>query len=162
MDSERYFNELIYRLEELLFHELSDCAPWKTELVGIDFIQAEDIRGNSEDEIVLSCINQMKAAGLIEDMTYSISSKGIQLQLWIKGCRHLLKETLLRQSGIKPYNCPITNMILDQLIEKLHFTTTYVAELTVDEAEGRCHVRAAIYASPDKIGSVCDWRHEGN
>jgi hypothetical protein len=69
------------------------------------------------------------------------------------------KEVLLVKSGIKPYNCPIVNMILDQLIEKLGYCTTYVAKLDVPEdAHGQpCRVKAAIYSTPEKIGAVSDW-----
>ena len=34
MDSINYCNELMARMEELFFHELSDCAGWKTEFIG--------------------------------------------------------------------------------------------------------------------------------
>jgi len=38
MDRTDYFNEMMARLEELFYHELSDCACWKTEFIGVDFI----------------------------------------------------------------------------------------------------------------------------
>jgi hypothetical protein len=159
MDSQRYFNQLLFRMEEVFYHELSDCAPWKTELVGIDFIQAQDIRGTNEREIIESCIRSIEAAGLAERIEYSISGRDILLKLTIKGCSMMHKEVLLRKGGIKPYNCPITNMILDQLIEKLGYCTTYVAELDVPDDAGAqpCRVKAAIYATPEKIGAVSDW-----
>jgi len=162
MDSNTYFNQLLYRMEEVFYHELSDCASWKTELVGTDFIQAQDIRGANEDEIVMACIRNIKAAGLAEDIEYSITGRGILLKLKIKGCALMHKEVLLRNSGIKPYSCPITNMILDQLIEKLGYCTTYVAELAVPEepVAGPCQVKAAIYATPEKIGAVSDWSQQ--
>ena len=46
MNEMQYCNELLGRMEELFYQELSDCAGWKTELVGIDFIQAKDIKGS--------------------------------------------------------------------------------------------------------------------
>lgn len=160
MDSRKYYNELLYRMEEVFYHELSDCAPWKTEFVGIDFIQAEDIRGRNEEEIIGACIASIKRAGLVEDIEWKIGGKDILLKLKIRGCGLMHKEVLLRNAGIKPYNCPITNMILDQLIEKLGYTTTYVADLKVPETAGACEVRAAIYATPEKIGEVSDWSKE--
>lgn len=157
MDNTQYYNELLYRLEELFYHELSDCAPWKTEYIGIDFIQAKNVSGTTEDDIISACITEIVGADLVKVMSYSIEGHGILLKLKIQGCRHLPKETMLRRSGIKPYNCPITNMILDQLIEKLSYTTTYLADLSVDEESGECSIRAAIYATPDQIGVVSDW-----
>jgi len=160
MDKNRYANELLARMEALFYHELSDCASWKTELVGIDFIQAQDIKGANENEIIAACIDRIKAAGLAEDMGFSISGKGILLKLKVKGCQHMLKEVLLKKGGVRPYNCPLTNMITDQLIEKLGYATTYVAHLGVDEEAGQCEIKVAIYETPAKIGEVSDWSKE--
>ena len=160
MDKDRYYNHLLFRVEQLLYHELSDCASWKTELIGTDFIQTQDIQGANETEVIDACIAKLKAAGLVKDITYSIGGKGILLKLKVAGCPHMLKETLLRDSGIKPYSCLATNMILDQLIEKLGYATTYVADLQVDAQKGECEIRAAIYATPEKIGEVSDWSKE--
>lgn len=160
MDSNATLNQMLFRMEEVFWHELSDCAPWKTEYVGIDFIQSQDIKGSNEQEVIASCIERIKAAGLAEDIDFAISGKGILLKLRIRGCQLILKETLLRRSGIKPYNCPIANMIRDQLIEKLGYETTYLADLTADEASGACALKVAIYATPEKIGEVSDWSKE--
>lgn len=159
MDENRFMNQLLYRMEEVFYHELSDCAAWKTELVGIDFIQAQNIQGANEHEIIQACIRSIEAAGLAEHIDYSVSGRDILLQLRIRGCTMRHKEALLAKSGIKPYNCPIVNMILDQLIEKLGYCTTYVASLDVpeDAADEPCRARAAIYATPEKIGAVSDW-----
>ena len=66
MDRNAMLNEMLYRMEEVFWHELSDCAPWKTEYVGIDFIQSQDINGANEDEVIRSCIARIKAAGLVD------------------------------------------------------------------------------------------------
>lgn len=160
MNREQYYNQLLFRMEQVFYHELSDCASWKTELIGTDFIQSQDIQGRNEQEIIEACIRKMKAAGLAKDITYTIGGKGILLKLKVRGCPHMLKETLLRESGIKPYSCLAANMILDQLIEKLGYATTYVADLAVDENTGECVIQAAIYATPEKIGEVSDWTRE--
>jgi hypothetical protein len=153
-------NQMLYRMEEVFWHELSDCAPWKTEYVGIDFIQAQDIKGANEAEIINACIDRIKAAGLVDDIGFSISGNGILLKLQVRGCQLMLKESLLKKSGIKPYNCPVANMIRDQLIEKLGYETTYLAELAADEKSGDCALKVAIYATPEKIGAVSDWSKE--
>jgi len=159
-DRDRYYNQLLFRMEQLLHHELSDCASWKTELIGTDFIQTQDIQGNNEQEVIEACIAKLKAAGLAEDIAWKIGGKGILLTLRVAGCPHMLKERLLRESGIKPYSCLAANMILDQLIERLGYATTYLADLKIDEEKGECVIRAAIYATPDKIGEVSDWSKE--
>lgn len=157
MDERSYFNDMLVRLEELLFHELSGCAAWKVELIGVDFIQSKNIEGNTVDEVIGSCIKEIIASGVAKDITYSIGPRGILLILKIKDCIHLPKEAKLREEGVTPYICPITNMILDQLIEKLNFEVTYIAELNIDEHKGECVIKSAIYEDADKIGQVSDW-----
>ena len=160
MDKTTYFNNLLARTEELFYHELSDCAAWKTEYIGIDFIQSKAITGDTPEHVIESCIKAIAAAGLIKEASYSIGGEAILLYLKVRGCIHIPKEVKLQQGGIKPYNCPIVNMILDQLIEKLNFVTTYVADLEVDEASGECIVKSAIFEKAEKIGNVCDWSDE--
>ena len=160
MNEMEYYNEIMVRLEELLFHELSGCAAWKVELVGVDFIQSKEIKGNNPDEMIKNCIQEIKAAGLVKEMTYEIGGRSIKLELKMKDCLHLPKEVKLKKGGVKPYICPITNMILDQLIEKLNFETTYVAEVSIDEKSGECRTKSAIYEDEDKIGLVSDWSEE--
>jgi len=160
MDEREYFNDQLVRWEELFYHELSDCAGWKAQFIGIDFIQKADIKGKTPEEVIESCIKEITAAGLCKEMDYSISGKEILLKLTMKDCIHLPKEAKLKKNGFPIYNCPITNMILDQLIEKLNYETTYIADYDIDEKSGECKIKSAIYATIDKIGEVSDWSKE--
>jgi len=130
------------------------------ELVGIDFIQSKEIKGNTPEEVVQNCIQEITAAGLVKEMTYSIGGRDIKLELKMKDCLHLPKEVKLKKDGVKPYICPITNMILDQLIEKLNFETTFMAEVSIDGKSGECKTTSAIYEDEHKIGLVSDWSGE--
>ena len=160
MDKTAYFNDLMARTEELFYHELSDCAAWKTEFIGVDFIQSQAITGDTPGAIIENCIRVMATEGLIREASYSIGGESILLYLKVRGCIHIPKEVKLQKGGIEPYNCPIVNMILDQLIEKLNFATTYVANLEVDADKGECSIKCAVFETPDKIGNVCDWSDE--
>ena len=160
MDRTEYFNDLMARMEELFYHELSDCACWKTEFVGVDFIQSREIRGRTPEEIIECCIKEITAAGLVKEISYSLGGRDILLYVRVQDCMHISKEAKLKERGIKIYNCPIINMILDQLIEKLNFETTYVAEIECDSENNACLIKSAIYESQEKIGNVCDWSDE--
>lgn len=160
MNKMKYCNDLLVRLEELLFHELSGCAAWKVEMVGVDFIQSKDIQGDTPDEVIRNSIKEIVDGGLVEEMTHEIGGEGVLLTLNMKGCAHLPKEVRLKKDGIKPYICPITNMIMDQLIEKLDYETTYLSEVEIDEKTGECRTRSAIYEDETKIGLVCNWNEE--
>ena len=76
MDRVTYFNDMLVRLEELLYHELSGCAAWKVELVGVDFIQSKNIQGKTEEEVITRCIREITAGGLVQGMTGSLEEKG--------------------------------------------------------------------------------------
>jgi hypothetical protein len=160
MSNNAYYNDLMARMEELFYHELSDCAGWKTEFIGIDFIQSKQIDGTNRETVIESCIREMTRAGLVQEASYAVAGKDILLCLKIKGCIHLGKEVRLKERGIKIYNCVIANMINDQLIEKLNYETTYVADINVDEKTGLCQLKIAIYENKDKIGCVSDWSEE--
>lgn len=160
MDRMSYCNDLMARLEELFFHELSDCAGWKTEFIGTDFIQAQNITGDSRDEIIRNCIKAITDAGLAEEGAFAVAGKDILLRLKVKGCIHMDKEVRLKERGIKVYNCVIANMINDQLIEKLNYETAYVASIDADEDQHLCEIKIAIYETMDKVGCVTDWAEE--
>jgi hypothetical protein len=160
MDTMNYCNDLMARMEELFFYELSDCAGWKTEFIGVDFIQSQNIKGKDRDTIISNCLKAMTKAGIVREGAYAVAGKDVLLRLKITGCAHLGKEVRLKERGIKIYNCIIANMINDQLIEKLGYETTYVAHIDVDEKAGVCELLIAIFENKGKIGCVSDWSEE--
>jgi len=152
-----YFNDLLARMEEIFFHELSECSKPKVELVGIDFLRSKKIEGDTVEQVIESCIGHVMKEGLVKDISYSIHGFGILLKLVMKGCIHLPKEVRLEEDGVEPYSCPIANMILDRLVELLHYHGVYVAAMKVDHHKGECVVKCAIYENVEKIGQVSDW-----
>ena len=160
MDKMDYCNDVMARMEELFFHELSDCAGWKTEFIGVDFIQSENIEGETREDIIRNCIKAITAAGIAEEGSFAIAGKDVLLRLKVKGCIHMGKEARLKDRGIKVYNCIIANMINDQLIEKLNYETAYIGSIDADEEENLCEIKVAIYETMEKIGCVSDWSEE--
>jgi hypothetical protein len=161
MDKIAYTNDLLTRFEEIFYHELSQInARCKVELIGSDFLNDKDIKGDTVEELVASCVEEIKKSGLCEDMTGKVAGKGILLKLNMKGCVHLPKEKRLQDQGIEPYLCPLANMISEQIITKLNYMTTYSAGMTVDADKGECLIYCAIYKDMDSIGMVSDWSKE--
>lgn len=156
-ESIEYFNELLNKLEEIFYHELSGCARPKSELVGIDFLRSKKINGDTLEELVDNCIKEIKASGIVKDISYSLHGFDILIKFQVKNCIHLPKEIMIKKEGIEPYCCPISNMILDQILEKLNYLTVYTAEIEVHENTQECTLKCAIYKSMDKIGQVSDW-----
>src|SRR4030042_2245703 len=89
MDKIQYCNDMLVRLEELLFHELSGCAAWKVELIGVDFIQSKNIKGSTPEKVIENCIKEITAAGLVKGMSYEIGGQGVKLELSVNGCANL-------------------------------------------------------------------------
>jgi len=75
MDTVKYLNEVIVRLEELLYHELSGCAAWKWSSWD-RFHPVEKYPGTTVDEIIRNCIKEIKAEGLVKDISYLVAGKG--------------------------------------------------------------------------------------
>jgi hypothetical protein len=157
MDSIKYCNEVMARLETLMYQELSGMAYWKCEFVGPDFIRSKDIQGKNVAEITESCIKEITAAGIVSEIKYKTGGDGMMLKLKVKGCMHSEKEALVKAEGVNPYICPIANMILDMVHSKLKFETSYLAKLAIDEKNKQCLIYMALYETTDKIGHVTDW-----
>jgi len=159
-----YFNDLLVRLEEIFYHELSGMTHPKVEYVGIDFLRSKNIEGTTVEEILDNCIKEITAGGLAEEVTYSRAGEGILLILKIKNCIHIPMEAKLQyglknEGGVAPYMCPIANMILDRILEVLKFQMVYNASIeNIDTETGECSLKCVIYESVEKIGQVGDWR----
>ena len=159
-----YFNDLLVRLEEIFYHELSGMTHPKVEYVGIDFLRSKNIEGSTVEEILDNCIKEITAGGLAEEVTYSRAGEGILLILKIKNCIHIPMEAKLQyglknEGGVAPYMCPIANMILDRILEVLKFQMVYNASIeSIDTETGECSLKCVIYESVEKIGQVGDWR----
>ncbi len=159
-----YFNDLLVRLEEIFYHELSGMTHPKVEYVGTDYLKGKNIPGNTVEEVVDNCIKEIKAGGLVQDITYTRGGGGILLTLNVKGCIHLPMEAKLKagvknEGGVSPYMCPIANMILDRILNNLKYEMVYNASLeTIDTEKGECTLKCVIYESAEKIGQVGDWR----
>ncbi|MFC2070017.1 hypothetical protein ACFLTB_02430 [Chloroflexota bacterium] len=161
MDNIAYYNDLLFRFEEIFYHELSQInARCKAELIGSDFLVDKNIKGDTVEELVENCVKEIMKNGLVEDMTGKVAGHGILLRLNMKGCIHLPKEAKLQSEGIEPYVCPLANMISEQIISKLNYMTTYTAGMEVDTDKGECVIYCAIYKDMDSIGVVSDWSKE--
>ena len=161
MDQIAYINDLLVRFEEQFYHELSQInARCKVELIGTDFLASRNIKGKTVEEVVESCVEEIERSGLVKEITAKVGGKGILLKLNVKSCIHLPKEAKIEADGIEPYMCPISNMILGQIIDRLNYLTTYTARVRVDNKNGECVVMCAIYENADQIGVVSDWSKE--
>ncbi len=163
-DKIAYFNDLLVRLEEIFYHELSGMVHPKVEYVGTDFLRSKNIEGNTVEQVSDNCIREIKAGSLVQDITYTRGGGGILLTLSVKGCVHLPMEAKLKlgaknEGGVAPFMCPIANMILDRILNNLKYEMVYCASLeNIDTEKGECTLKCVVYESAEKIGQVGDWR----
>ncbi len=157
VDRTGYYNDMLARLEEVLYQELSRCASWKMDFVGADYLTSKDIKGDTAQQIVDACVKEIKAGELVKDLQYKVGGLGILLKLDVDGCVHLPMEVKVKRAGIRPYLCPIANMILDRIVDKLNYVATHIAKVEINEDAGHCTIMCAIYENEDKIGQVSDW-----
>lgn len=153
-----YFNDLLFRLEELLLHEMSWTAAKKVDFVGIDLIRSVDISGDTIKSVIEACVRELTSLGIVEEMEYSLHGFGILLKLNIGGCVHISKEARLKGHGIRPYICPVANIIGDQILKKLGYLAFNVADIAIDTDGRTCVVKCAVYKNVDKIGRISDWK----
>jgi hypothetical protein len=156
MDNIKYCNELLSRIEALMYQELSGMAYWKCEFVGPDFIRKFNIEGKTVEEIVESCKKPMIENGLVSSVE-SKTDGSLLLKLKVKNCIHLEKERMVKAEGVAPYICPIANMVLDQIHEKLKYQTSYLSKIAINEDEKQCLLYMALYKTHDDIGKITDW-----
>ena len=156
MDNIKYCNEVLSRVEALMYQELSGMAYWKCEFVGTDFIRKQKIKGKTVEEIVESCKTPIIENGLVSSIDYKTDGS-LLLKLKVKKCIHLEKEKLVRAEGVAPYICPIANMVLDQIHQKLKYRTSYLSKIAINEKEKQCLLYMALYKTHDDIGKVADW-----
>ena len=156
MDHIKYCNEVLSRVEALMYQELSGMAYWKCEFVGTDFIRAQNIQGKTVEEIVESCKKPIIENKLVSSIDY-YTDGALLLKLKVKNCIHLEKERLVKQELVSPYICPIANMVLDQIHQKLNYQTSYLTKIAMNDAEKQCLLYMALYKTHDDIGRVSDW-----
>ena len=161
MDKETaaYYNDCIARFEEIAYQELSNMIRSKVEYIGADFLRSKNIQGSTVEQIVENCIKEIKAGGLVSEMTYSRGGGGLLLTFDVKNCIHLpmeakLQAGLRREGGVEPYLCPIANMILDRILSMLKYQMVFKATMEPDPVKNSCVVKCAIYESQDKIGKI--------
>ena len=152
-----YFNEMLSRLEAQFYHEIAGTAVKKVDLVGIDLLQTKKIEGSSASEVIGICVKELTEMGVVNHIDYGIHGHDILLKLDVDGCIHMEKEVKLKKDGIKPYMCPIANMIGDRILEVLDYEATYMADMDIDENSGHCIIKYAIFEDVSKIGQVSDW-----
>jgi hypothetical protein len=144
MMDQTYFQDTFSALAKSLFYERGLGACFRATMVGRDFIDRHEIQGDTSKAVVENCIDVLVKQNVIEKAAYKKDQTEDFFTFEVKGCTHLPVEARLKEEGVPAFVCPPINMILYK-IRQLIGLAVEIADITVDQAEGRCTVRVVIF-----------------
>lgn len=143
MDS-TYFQDTFSALVKSLYYERGRGAYFRATMVGRDYIDRREIKGNTSKEVIENCIDVLVENQIIENATYIKDKSDTFFTFEIKGCSHLPVEAWLEKEGVPAFVCPPINIILYK-IRQLIGLAVEIADITVHQEEGKCIVRVVIF-----------------
>lgn len=139
-----YFQDTFSALVKSLYYERGRGAYFRATMVGRDYIDRRDIKGNTSKEVIGNCIDVLVENQIIEKATYIKDESDTFFTFEIKGCSHLPVEAWLEKEGVPTFVCPPINIILYK-IRQLIGLAVEIADITVHQEEGKCIVRVVIF-----------------
>jgi hypothetical protein len=144
MKESSYFQDIVSALEKALYYERGRGAYFRATMVGADFIEREQIKGETSEEVIESCVKVLVENKTIKKATSTKDNSGTFFTFEIEGCVHLPVEARLKEEGVPAFVCPPTNMILYKIRELAHLAVE-IADISVSQEKGRCTVRVVIF-----------------
>jgi hypothetical protein len=112
-------------------------------MVGRDYIDRCEIKGNTSEAVIENCIDVMVENNIIEKATYQKDESDSFFTFEVKGCAHLPVEARLKEEGVPAFVCPPINMILYKIRQRIDLAVE-IADISVDQKEGKCIVGVVI------------------
>ena len=144
MTDSSYFQDIVSALEKALYYERGRGGYFRATMVGTDFIDRVQIKGETSEQVIDSCVNVLIENKMIKKATSKKDDSGTFFTFEIEGCAHLSVEARLKEEGVPPFVCPPINMVLHK-IRELAGLAVEIADITVNQEEGRCTVRVVIF-----------------
>jgi hypothetical protein len=144
MTDRSYFRDIVSALEKALYYERGRGGYFRATMVGTDFIDREQIKGETSEEVINSCVNVLIENKMIKKATSTKDDSGTFFTFEIEGCAHLPVEARLKEEGVPAFVCPPINMILYKIRELVGLAVE-IADITVNQEEGRCTVRVVVF-----------------
>jgi hypothetical protein len=144
MRDSSYFQDIVSALEKALYYERGRGGYFRATMVGTDFIDREQIKGETSEEVIESCVNALVENKTITKASSTKDNSGTFFTFEIDGCVHLPVESRLKEEGVPPFVCPPINMILYKIRELAHLAVE-IADIRVSQEQGRCRVRVVIF-----------------
>jgi hypothetical protein len=144
MTDSSYFRDIVSALEKALYYERGRGGYFRATMVGTDFIDRKEIKGDTSEEVIESCVNVLIENEMIEKATTKKDKSGTFFTFETEGCAHLPVEARLKEEGVPAFVCPPINMILYKIRELVDLAVE-IADITVNNEEGRCTVRVVVF-----------------
>ncbi len=144
MTDSSYFQDIVSALEKALYYERGKGGYFRATMVGTDFIERVQIKGETSEQVIESCVNVLIENKMIKKATSKKDDSGTFFTFEIEGCAHLPVEARLKEEGVPAFVCPPINMILYK-IRQLVGLAVEIADITVRQEEGRCTVRVVVF-----------------
>jgi len=139
-----YFEDTFAALAKSLFYERGRGAYFRATMVGRDYIDRCEIKGNTSEAVIENCIAVLVENNIIEKATYQKDESDSFFTFEVKGCAHLPVEAWLREEGVPAFVCPPINMILYKIRQRIDLAVE-IADISVDQKGGKCIVRVVIF-----------------
>lgn len=139
-----YFQDTFSALAKSLYYERGRGAYFRATMVGRDYIDRREIKGETADEVIGNCIDVLVENNIIDKATYQKDESDTFFTFELNGCAHLPVEAWLKEEGVPAYVCPPLNMILYK-IRQLIGLTVEIADIAVHQEDGKCIVRVVIF-----------------
>ena len=139
-----YFQDIVSALEKALYYERGKGGYFRATMVGADFIDRVQIKGETSEQVIDSCVKVLIENKMIKKATSKKDDSGTFFTFEIEGCAHLPVEARLKEEGVPPFVCPPINMILYKIRELVGLAVE-IADITVTQEEGKCTVRVVVF-----------------
>jgi len=139
-----YFEDTFSALVKSLYYERGRGAYFRATMVGRDYIDRREIRGDTAEEVIENCVKFLMENDIIQEAAYQKDESDTFFSFEIKGCAHLPVEARLKEQGVPAFVCPPINIILHK-IRQLIGLAVEIADITVDQDSGKCTVRVVIF-----------------
>ncbi len=139
-----YFQDTFSALVKALYYERGRGAYFRATMVGRDYIDRIELRGNTSENVIENCVKFLVKKDIIEKAAYKKDKSDTFFTFEIKGCIHLPVEARLKEQGVPAFVCPPINIILHK-IRQLIGLAVEIADITVNQEEGTCIVRVVIF-----------------
>ena len=139
-----YFQDTFSALAKALYYERGRGAYFRATMVGRDYIDRMEIKGNTSEKVIENCVKFLVEKDIVEKAAYKKDESDTFFTFEIKGCIHLPVEARLKEQGVPAFVCPPINIILHK-IRQLIGLAVEIADISVNQEEGTCVVRVVIF-----------------